>query len=77
MCIRDSPSLANLLATVPPALLSLIVPVNGLLAPIDILPEHGALVPANKPGAITILLSLPNGLHNGFTSCLLYTSRCV
>ena len=51
-----------------PALLSLIVPVSGLLAPAESLPEFAHMVPVSNPGAKISLLYLPRGSQVGFTS---------
>ena len=59
MMMPAMPSRANAFAALPPALDSLIVPVSGLLAPIDRRPEHGAPVPPNHPGAMTSVLAAP------------------
>src|SRR4030042_1118980 len=69
------PGGANLVAAVPPTLLSLIPPVKGLLAPMESLPELAAVVPVKSPGAITSLLCWPIGLHVGETS--LFTTMDV
>lgn len=44
------------------------VPVRGLFAPTESLPEEGALVPERSPGAKTSLLNGPRGSHPGGTS---------
>jgi hypothetical protein len=44
------------------------VPVSGLLQPTEIRPDIVAIVPLSKPGAMTSLLSAPNGWQSGGTS---------
>ena len=41
---------------------------GGCVGYLQVLPEEGAGVPANKPGDITILLNSLRGLHIGSTS---------
>src|SRR5512135_704037 len=62
------PSLSRFWAAVPPALLSLIPPVSGLLKPADRRPELAAAVAVKRPGANTSLLYLPSGSQVGGTS---------
>ena len=62
------PSLASILAAVPPALDSLMPPVSGLLAPAEMRPELAAAVPESRPGANTSLLLGPSAWQVGGTS---------
>src|SRR5512136_1965610 len=62
------PSLSRFCAAVPPALLSLMPPVRGLLKPAERRPEFAAAVAVKRPGENTSLLYLPNGAHIGGTS---------
>src|SRR5512136_2752897 len=62
------PSLSRFCDEVPPALLSLMPPVRGLLKPAHKRPELAAAVAVSKPGANTSLLYFPNGAQVGGTS---------
>ena len=62
------PILAIFCEKLPPLLLSLIVPVNGLFAPTEIRPDWAAVVPLKKPGAKISLLFFPSAWQVGFTS---------
>jgi hypothetical protein len=67
---------ASICAAVSPALLSLMVPVSGLLAPAERRPEFAAAVPLRSPGANTSLLLAPRAWQVGGTSAAMQLGEC-